>query len=493
MLKKFLTRLLPMWILAIGMLLAFNTAVYAKSSDNFPGVSRSCVIRGYCYRVHDVKKKRVYVYTNEACSRRNSKEYVNMSADECYITGTSGRYNNVRITYPTSSGRKERWTVMGVFTSATSYKTKCATTKIPTYKFASAKYGYGSINVNDQVRVYETWGKYVRVIYPVSGGYKIAWITKANADKYLAGYAKVAEGTYKIASMLNSSYVLDVNNYATFNGGNVEIYPYHDTNNEKWKINSVGNGYYRITDVNSGKCLDVDGGKSASGTNVQIWNWNNSNAQRWRFLSAGNGSCYIVNANGCYLDVQNGTVRNGNNVWVYRGNGTSAQKWKLTGVSVKKNNNSSNSETPQTTDIANVLDKNLLAAATSLGLKRDYSMDEDSFVYISSGAVKSTSMVYAPKGRYSRSCSYLKGESYYQNRAGKWSAYIQDKTYSLYGIKIGMTPAKATQQFGKYKWKVVWQDASSCMYMKNSAVILTNLKNGKITGITYLWQMESEI
>ena len=345
--KKYFIRLLTMWILTISLILTFNTAVYAGSSNIFPGVSRSCVIKGYCYRVHDVSRKRVNVYYNESCSSRNSREYVSAQTDECYITGTSGGYNNVRITYPTSSGRKERWTIMGVFTSATSCSIRYATAKIPTYKFASTRYGYGSISRNDQVRVYETWRGYVRVVYPISGGYKIAWITEANANRYLsgysnAGYVNISEGTYKITTALNTGYALDVNNYATFNGGNVEIYPYHDTNNEKWRITSVGNGYYRITDVNSGKPLDVSGGGSASGTNVQIWESNNTNAQKWRFINAGNGYYYIVNANGCYLDVQNGTVQNGNNVWVYSGNGSNAQKWRLTGVSVSQNNNSNN-------------------------------------------------------------------------------------------------------------------------------------------------------
>ena len=351
--KKYFIRLLTMWILTISLILTFNTAVYAGSSNIFPGVSRSCVIKGYCYRVHDVSRKRVNVYYNESCSSRNSREYVSAQTDECYITGTSGGYNNVRITYPTSSGRKERWTIMGVFTSATSCSIRYATAKIPTYKFASTRYGYGSISRNDQVRVYETWRGYVRVVYPISGGYKIAWITEANANRYLsgysnAGYVNISEGTYKITTALNTGYALDVNNYATFNGGNVEIYPYHDTNNEKWRITSVGNGYYRITDVNSGKPLDVSGGGSASGTNVQIWESNNTNAQKWRFINAGNGYYYIVNANGCYLDVQNGTVRNGNNVWVYSGNGSNAQKWRLTGVTVGQNNSGSNNSNDTT-------------------------------------------------------------------------------------------------------------------------------------------------
>lgn len=168
----------------------------------------------------------------------------------------------------------------------------------------------------------------------------------------------IEEGTYKIATALNTNYVLDVNNYATFNGGNVEIYPYHDTNNEKWIISSVGNGYYRIKDKNSGKSLDVNGGSSESQTNVQIWEDNNGNAQKWKFVNAGNGYYYIVNANGCYLDVQNGTVSNGNNVWVYTGNGTNAQKWKLSAVSTEGASTNTSNSSNNRTNLSTALYKN---------------------------------------------------------------------------------------------------------------------------------------
>lgn len=492
--KKSAARFLLIWILAATMILTFSTPAYAASSGILPGVSRSCIIKGYCYCVHDVKKKRVYVYSNESCSRRNFGEYVNKQTDECYITATSGRYNNVRISYPTNYGRKERWTMMGAFTTARSYITKYSVKKIPAYKFPSTKNSYGAIGVNKQVRVYETWKGFVRVIYPVSGGYKFAWITEADARRYLSGYVNVAESTYKITTALNTGYALDVNNYAKFNGGNVEIYPYHDTNNEKWRINSVGNGYYTITDVNSGKCLDVKDGASKRGTNVQIWGKNNTNAQKWRFINAGNGYCYIVNANGCYLDVQNGTVRKGNNVWVYTGNATNAQKWKLRRVSVNQKNN--NNSSAKVIDIAKLLDKNLETAAASLGFERDYSRDRESGVGFYDGHdvchVLSTNMIYASNGNYLPSHTYLEGESFYMNSPGKWDACIQDKTYSLYGIKIGMTSGEATRKFTQYNWKKIYSGRGICDYLRNGSVILTTLQNGRITKMEYHWQMESE-
>ena len=362
--KKYIMRFWTVCILLASFIVVSVTTVSASSVNMFPAVNKFYVIKGYCYRVHDVARKRVNVYYNESCSSRSKNEYVDARTDECYIVGRSSRNNNVEITYPTKTGRKDRWTSMEVFTSASSYKIRYATARISSYKFASTSYGYGSISKNDQVRVYETWKGYVRVLYPISGGYKLAWIRESDANRYLAtsrnsgstNYVNISNGTYKIETALNTSYVLDVNNYATSNGGNVEIYPYHNTNNEKWRISSLGNGYYRITDCNSGKVLDVSGGGSASGTNVQIWESNNTNAQKWRFISAGNGYYYIVNANGCYLDVQNGTVRNGNNVWVYTQNNTKAQKWKLDGVSIGSNSDNSTNQN-MTSQVRARLDK----------------------------------------------------------------------------------------------------------------------------------------
>ena len=44
---------------------------------------------------------------------------------------------------------------------------------------------YGYISKGDQVMVLGTSGNYTQVKYPVSGGYKYAFVTKANADKYI--------------------------------------------------------------------------------------------------------------------------------------------------------------------------------------------------------------------------------------------------------------------------------------------------------------------
>lgn len=84
----------------------------------------------------------------------------------------------------------------------------------------------------------------------------------------------------------------------------------------------------------------------------------------------------------------------------------------------------------KTTDVSKVFNKKISSAASALGFKRDYRMDASSSVNFENGSVKSIRMIYAPKGNYSSSKSYLWGESYYKNKAGKWYAELKDKSMS---------------------------------------------------------------
>lgn len=69
--------------------------------------------------------------------------------------------------------------------------------------------------------------------------------------------------------------------------------------------------------------------------------------------------------------------------------------------------------------------------------------------------------------------------------------YQRQKPF-LYGVKIGMTPANAYQRFTRYKWRRVWQGRTGSMYIKGAKVISISIRNGKITNMSYQWQMESE-
>lgn len=146
----------------------------------------------------------------------------------------------------------------------------------------------------------------------------------------------------------------------------------------------------------------------------------------------------------------------------------------------------------RTTEVSRVMNRKMSSAAYELGMRHVPSMNRRSSVNFYNRTVRSTRVTYAARGKYSSNCSYLQGETYYKNKAGRWNVCIRDRSLSLYGVKIGMTPANAYQRFTRYKWRRVWQGRTGCMYIKGSKVISMSVRNGKITNISYQWQMESE-
>lgn len=152
------------------------------------------------------------------------------------------------------------------------------------------------------------------------------WALRAESE-YAA--VNVPNGTYTIQTALSSNLLLDVAGGATTNKTNIQIYSANDTASQKFKVQAVGDGYYKIISERSGKALDVSGGSMGSGANVQQYTWNNSAAQLWKFVDAGNGSYYIQSKLGNFLDVQGGYPKSGTNVQVYSFNKTASQKWIL--------------------------------------------------------------------------------------------------------------------------------------------------------------------
>lgn len=138
-------------------------------------------------------------------------------------------------------------------------------------------------------------------------------------------------GTYWINSAVNSSFVLDVYGGSIDNAANVQLYNNNNTNAQKWDISTDEYGYATIKNVRSGKVVDVYGGFSDWGTNIQQYNSNGSLAQKWKFVK--NGDTYnIVSAINDYIciDISCGQIQNGSNIQIFGCNNTAAQCFTLT-------------------------------------------------------------------------------------------------------------------------------------------------------------------
>lgn len=92
--------------------------------------------------------------------------------------------------------------------------------------------------------------------------------------------------------------------------------------------------------------IDCAGGASANGTNIRQYTSNNSNAQRRKLKSAGNGYfTFMCKCNEKMADVAGGTAANRTNIQIYQPNGSAAQKFKLVATAAVKKNSGSNGST----------------------------------------------------------------------------------------------------------------------------------------------------
>ncbi|MBC8084988.1 MAG: RICIN domain-containing protein, partial [Hymenobacter sp.] len=83
---------------------------------------------------------------------------------------------------------------------------------------------------------------------------------------------------------VHSGKALEVSGNSTADGAIAQQWGYRGANNQKWRIESVGGGYYRVVSANSGKCLDVSSAATTDGTGLQQWACgNNSASQSFQF------------------------------------------------------------------------------------------------------------------------------------------------------------------------------------------------------------------
>lgn len=160
---------------------------------------------------------------------------------------------------------------------------------------------------------------------------------ESNAQKWvfvaINGQQSLPDGDYQIRSAKDFTFAADVKDKSTESGGTVQLWTAAESDNQKWAVKHVGNGYYTLTAKHSGMALNVYGGYYKDGPDVQQYPYtDNDAASMWMLKDAGNGSFYIVNKNGCFLDADRGVMANGTNIGGWCGNSGDNQKWKLVAV-----------------------------------------------------------------------------------------------------------------------------------------------------------------
>ena len=131
-----------------------------------------------------------------------------------------------------------------------------------------------------------------------------------------------------ITSVANKKLVTDVTGASTANGARVQLYSSNNTNAQKYRFESIGNGTYKIVNINSGKVLDVAGGFTANGAALQQYTSNNTVAQQWTVRNYGSGKIALVSVNANKaVDIPGGNAVQQAQLQLYSPNGTVAQQW----------------------------------------------------------------------------------------------------------------------------------------------------------------------
>ena len=143
----------------------------------------------------------------------------------------------------------------------------------------------------------------------------------------------VSGKTYYIKN-INSNMYLDVYNGKDKNGTNVQQHKGNGEKAQKFKVVSVGNGYYKLVAQvgNKDKVLDVEKKSSKNGTNICIYKDNGGNNQKFKITSVGTNKYTIATkvSNGKSLvEVKNASKANKANVQQWENNGHKCQQWKF--------------------------------------------------------------------------------------------------------------------------------------------------------------------
>ena len=196
-------------IIILAMVMVFTTTFSVQAAVSCPSISSSKPIKAYTISTGN----NTTAYSN---SNLNSKIGTIYASDELYIQSigknSAGKYY-CKLTYPTSNGRKTAYTPLSIVTNATSpsgqYK---ATGSITTYRRASSSSKAGSIANGDTVYKLSTSGSYVQVLYNIGSasnpsGWRMAWITTSNFNKYVNEVGSNPEGFIDSVSSNNAGQI----------------------------------------------------------------------------------------------------------------------------------------------------------------------------------------------------------------------------------------------------------------------------------------------
>lgn len=146
----------------------------------------------------------------------------------------------------------------------------------------------------------------------------------------ITGEKTIEDGRYIIASKVNTSYVIDIPASSTKNGEIIEIWRNRLTDNQRFDVKYLGNGYYTIKAVHSGKALEVPNSAMKIGTKITQNADNTSDSQQWIIKKAEGEYYYIISKSSeLYMEIDKQAAKPGVNLQIQNHTGYDMQKFKF--------------------------------------------------------------------------------------------------------------------------------------------------------------------
>lgn len=195
--KKLLALLLS--LITISSTLCMATTAQAASSAAFDKITASKPMKTYilstsnipCYTSTSLKTR------GTATAGKSSTAYI-APTDDVYVVDVDDSLKWAKVTYPVGSKRYTAYIALSKLTSNNStHKKTTATGKCNTYKRANSSTGASTMYVakGDTVYLVATSGSYYQIMYNCSGGWRLAWVTKTNYNKYCGGGGSTSSTT----------------------------------------------------------------------------------------------------------------------------------------------------------------------------------------------------------------------------------------------------------------------------------------------------------
>lgn len=146
----------------------------------------------------------------------------------------------------------------------------------------------------------------------------------------ITGEKTIEDGRYIIASKVNTSYVIDIPASSTKNGEIIEIWRNRLTDNQKFDVKYLENGYYTIKAVHSEKVLEVPNSAMKIGTKITQNADNTSDSQQWIIKKAEGEYYYIISKSSeLYMEIDKQEAKPGVNLQIQNHTGYDMQKFKF--------------------------------------------------------------------------------------------------------------------------------------------------------------------